>query len=411
MRLSDGLKQRRGDLLDRLEKLSKTAEAEGRLFDAAESAAWDAATKEVADLDAQITRQVAAEEMARGGKGARVAIDDQGNRHPILRPTDKLADRHRSSGQPLNIARALRGIVTGDWNGADGERRAMGESTLPGGGYSVPAELSSLWLDMARSRSVCIAAGGGTIEMATQTLRIAEITQDVVPTFRPENVALAENDMVFGAVDLRARLVGVVARASLELISDSPMASDMITTSITAALGLAMDRAGLSGDGVVSAAVDNPTGILVKAGVNELLAVGALTDYDKYLDAMALVEGANLTPGAAINSPANNNTLRKLTTGIGSTDGTTTFADKSKLSAPADYAALLRLVTTSMPNTSAIVGDFTQMAFGMREGIVIEATRVGDTALKNAQILIRGYARLDVGILRPKGFTRLMGIA
>ena len=30
--------------------------------------------------------------------------------------------------------------------------------------------------------------------------------------------------------------------------------------------------------------------------------------------------------------------------------------------------------------------------------------------LKNAQILIRGYMRLDVGITRPKAFTKLTGI-
>ena len=61
MRLSDGLKQRKSDLLDRLEALSKKAADENRVFDAAESAAWDAATKEAADLDKQIERQLAAE--------------------------------------------------------------------------------------------------------------------------------------------------------------------------------------------------------------------------------------------------------------------------------------------------------------------------------------------------------------
>jgi len=44
MRLSDALKARRGDLLDRMEALAKKADTEDRLMDAAESAAWDAAT-------------------------------------------------------------------------------------------------------------------------------------------------------------------------------------------------------------------------------------------------------------------------------------------------------------------------------------------------------------------------------
>jgi HK97 family phage major capsid protein len=97
---------------------------------------------------------------------------------------------------------------------------------------------------------------------------------------------------------------------------------------------------------------------------------------------------------------------------IGFTDGTTTYVDKSQLDAPDEYVALQRLVTTSMPDTSAIVGDFSQGVFGMREGLTIEATRYGGTdTFKNVQIAIRGYMRLDVGILRPKGFTRLLGIA
>ncbi len=404
MRLSDGLKQRRADLLDRLEKLSQTAEKENRLFTADEAATWDAATAEARDLEQQIERQTAAENMRRNQPSQRRAIDDQGNAHLILRNTDKLADRfQRRDDQQFNIAKMLKGILTGNWSEAEYEQRAMSIGSLPGGGYAVPAELSAMWLDLARSKAVCIAAGAGTIPMSTATLRIAEILQDVAPTFRPENAALAENDVTFGAVDLKARLVGVVARASLELIADSPLANDMILTSITASLGLAMDHAMLSGDGVVSAVVDNPTGILTNANVNAIPVAAALADFDHFLDAMLMIEQANGTATSSIMNPAQNNELRKLVTGIA--------GDKTKLVEPEDFGALADFVTTGIPAGSAIVGNFTEGAlFGMREGIVIEATRVGGTALSNAQVLIRGYARLDVGITRPKFFTKLTGI-
>jgi HK97 family phage major capsid protein len=381
------------------------------MFSDDESRAFEAARQEVNAVDKQLATQLAAEDLLRRGKGGqRIAVDDQGNRHLILTKAHKLADRYPPShaGPPLNIAKALKGLVTNDWKDADTERRAMGEATLGGGGYTVPAELSSLWLDLARSKSVCIAAGAGTVAMESMTLRIAEIVQDVTSSFRPENTPLNVSD----AVDLRARLQGALTYASLKLISDSPIANDMIVASITGALALAMDRAMLSGNGVVDAATDNPTGLLVKNGVNELLAVGGLDDYDSYLDAMELIEAANLTPNAAVNSPRNNNVLRKPTTGIGSTDGTTTFNDKTKLSAPADYVALQRFVTTSMPDTSAIVGQFDQAVFGMREGLTIEATRTGgDGTFRNVQVAIRGIMRLDVGILRSRTFTRLLGIA
>src|SRR5216684_3953055 len=114
MRLSDALKAKRADALDRLEKLAKlAAEGEGRLFTAEEQAEWERLQRDVNDLDKQLATQVAAEDLLRGGPAQRVAIDDQGGRHLILRSTDKLADRHPARGsQPLNIAKALKGLVT-----------------------------------------------------------------------------------------------------------------------------------------------------------------------------------------------------------------------------------------------------------------------------------------------------------
>lgn len=404
MRLSDSLKAKRADLLDNLEKLSETAAQENRLFTAPESASWDATQEELRTTDAQLERQLAAEDLRRNGKGGqRVAVDDQGNRHAILRSADKLAARFpRRDGQPLNIAKAIKGVVTGNWSEADTERRAMAEGTLSAGGYTVPTELAAQWIDMARAQSVSIAAGAGTIPMGTATLRIAEIVGDVVPAFRPENVALSESDVVFGALDLKARLIGVVCRASLELISDSPMANEMIVASITGALGVAMDAAMLAGDGLVDATHDNPRGILNWPGVNAVAAVGTPTNYDKWLDAIHGIELANLSPTAVVDHPDTANVLRQLKTGLS--------GDQSSLAMPPRYAALSPFVTTGLAAGNSIVGDFTNALFGMREEVKIEATRVGSDALSKAQVLIRGYMRLDTGITRAKAFTKLAGI-
>lgn len=393
MNTSTKLRAQRAEKVVEMEKLA--AVTGSRLMTNEERSAFEAAKSAVGDLDRRIDEAEAAE-------GRRRAIDDNGNAHAILKAGDRLAARHVATGaEPLNIARALKGIVTGDWAGAEGERRAMSEGSLSAGGYAVPTELSAQWLDMARAKSVCVAAGAGTIAMNSQSLRIAKIEEDLAPGFRPEHVALAENAVTFGAVDLRARLVGVVARASIELIADSPIANDMIVASITGALGVAMDHAMLAGDGVVDATHDNPTGILNAAGVNAIPVGGALADYDHFLDAMEMIEAANLAPSAVVLAPAVNNSLRKLKTGLS--------GDLTKLTPPADVSALGRFVTTSMSD-AAIVGDFSNALFGMREGITIEATRVGADALSKAQVLIRGYMRLDVGLARAKAFAKLTGI-
>ena len=121
-------------------------------------------------LDQQIERQTASEDLRRsGGTAARHAVDDQGSEHLILQKQHKLADRHPPrGGEPLDIAKALRGLLTTDWTGAEMEQRAMSVGSLPGGGYTVPAELSAMWIDMARAKAVCIAAGAGTIPMESR---------------------------------------------------------------------------------------------------------------------------------------------------------------------------------------------------------------------------------------------------
>jgi HK97 family phage major capsid protein len=103
-----------------------------------------------------------------------------------------------------------------------------------------------------------------------------------------------------------------------------------------------------------------------------------------------------------IDHPNTVNTLRKLKTGLA--------GDLTTLVPPAAYSALTPFVTTGLAAGNSIVGDFTHALFGMREGIVIEATRVGSDALSKAQILIRGYMRLDTGLTHAKAFTKLTGV-
>jgi hypothetical protein len=98
MRLSDGLRQRHSDVLDRLQAMSTLAADEERTFDATESAAWDTATKEAEDLGRQIERQLAAEALTREGREAQPLgapprlVDESGRQIRLLTLKDKLTD-------------------------------------------------------------------------------------------------------------------------------------------------------------------------------------------------------------------------------------------------------------------------------------------------------------------------------
>ncbi len=49
----------------------------------------------------------------------------------------------RESEDGLSLGKSLRGVILGEWDGADAERRAMSEAALAGGGYLLPTVLSA----------------------------------------------------------------------------------------------------------------------------------------------------------------------------------------------------------------------------------------------------------------------------
>src|SRR5262249_3414558 len=128
--------------------------------------------------------------------------------------------------------------------------------------------------------------------------------------------AFPQNDLVLAAIDMRARTIGVITSASIELLADSPMASEMLTTSLTQSMAVAVDAAMLNGDGNVVSPADNPRGILNWSGINSIPTVGAPTNYDQWLEGIHLIEVANLEPTAVIDHPDTVNKLRKLKTGL-----------------------------------------------------------------------------------------------
>jgi HK97 family phage major capsid protein len=419
MRLSDGLKQRRGDLLDRLEKLAKGAEREERLFTADEQAEWEKLQREVADLDTKLKGQLEAEALLRGdatgqsitpGGGPRLTLDD-GTVIRALSKADKLTDtlprRTGLGDEPASLARALRGIVLGDWSKANRVERAMGEGVLAGGGYAVPSELSALWLDNARAASVCMQAGAVTIPMNTATMRIVRVDGDPTVYFRQEHQPITESDLVFAGVDLKARTAGILCRVSVELLEDSPIANQAIETAMSASMGLAFDRAMLAGDGNQVAPADNPTGLLYAAGVNEIPAVGAPA-YNDFIDAYVTVLNANGAPNAWVLGPTAAGTLWKTPTGL--------TGDATQLRVPTPLDTLPRHMTTSLNDqkvageSASILGDFSMLGLALRTGLTLEASRTAADVMSKVEVLIRLYARIDVAILRPKFFTRLLGI-
>ena len=413
MNLQDIL-ERRSAVQAEMRTIYDAAESEGRDLSADEAGRWEALRNEERSLSDRERRARERMELDRnqdGGTphGERRAMEAGEVR--ALRPEQRMAELSRTDGPALSLGRMLRGTILGDWTGAQEEMRAMSTTTASAGGYLVPDSISANVIDLARNAAVAIQAGGLTIPMPTQKMTVVRITTDPTAGWRSEGGAITESDGGFEPITLEARSLAALVRVNIELLEDVPAFQNIIEAQIAAALALELDRAALFGSGTAP----EPRGLFNTTGINEVdmgTNGAALGDYDPFLDAIQKIEDNNLTPAAAIYAPRTKRALSGLTTGIS--------GDKTKLPAPPEFTALRRFTTNQVPvnmtkgtatnASTALVGDFAQMAVAIRSNLVIEASRTAGDTFSKAQVLIRAIMRADVAVMRPKAFTRIIGI-
>ena len=369
-------------------------------------------------LNAAERRQVLIDDLDRRAGGAK-PVEERGNPEDGqdvfgLKPEQRMADFvSRTQGTPtagLSVSRTIRGVLTGRWEGAEAERRAMGTTIGTAGGYLIPDPIASNVLDLARNVSVIIRAGASTIPMANQNLTVVRVLTDPTAAFRGEGVAITESDGTFGAINLYAHSLAALVRVNNELLDDAPMFAATLDQQLASALALKLDYAALYGTGA-----GQPQGLRGTVGVNEV-SMGtnglAMPDYDDALDLIQNIEEANGVAITAVMAPRTRTKLAKLVTGI--------TGDLTKLTPPAEYSALRRLVSNQVSITETqgsstaastmFLGDFSQMAVAIRQDITIEATRAADTAFSKNQTLVRAIMRADIAVFRPTHFGRLIGI-
>ncbi|HEX9582799.1 MAG TPA: phage major capsid protein, partial [Gemmatimonadales bacterium] len=182
-----------------------------------------------------------------------VGIDQRTGREVrAVLPGERLVDALNLSAEArtLSVGRFLRGLVTGDWQGAEAEHRALTVGEFVAGGALVPAPLAALLIDLARAQSVVIRLGAQTIPMPSTTLDLARVVTDPSATWYGEEVratGLTEGQGSFGRLTLKAHTLAILERASVELAEDAPNFGQVLEQQLAAALALEFDRAVLFG--------------------------------------------------------------------------------------------------------------------------------------------------------------------
>ncbi|NPV52644.1 MAG: phage major capsid protein [Firmicutes bacterium] len=331
----------------------------------------------------------------------------------VLRREQKIAE-NRSYNLPdgirpdeLSLGRLLRGVVSGNWHGAEAERRALSEGTDTLGGYLVPEPLALRVIDLARNQARVMEAGALTVPMEESSLKMARVTSDPTAYWRAENEAITESDMTFGAITLYAKALAALCRVSIELIEDAVNMPQLVESALSQALALELDRAALFGNGV-----SEPMGLYNTADVQKVdmgTNGAALTSFAPFSQAVQKVQEANGSPKALIWAPRTAGEVDRLVDTTG-----------QPLRPPASFEALSKLATKQVPvnlthgtatnATCVFVGDFSQMLIGMRTNLTLEVARQAADAFGKLQVLIRAYLRADVQVARPPHFCIVDGI-
>lgn len=302
------------------------------------------------------------------------------------------------AAEPMQLTEFVRGIA--GMRTSQAVQAALSEGTNSTGGYAVPTVLLPGILSALVPASSLLQAGANVAVLNTQADSFKVAAIDTLPTaaWREENAALAESDPTFRGLTITPHSLAFIFKVSRELLQDAPGMEAALQTAIAAAFAKKLDSTGLYGSG----AAPIPLGLKFVAGINEVDAVGALTDYKPFVKARRLIAEADAPmPTAAIVSTVDDETIANL--------ADTTHQPLRRPDALANWQFI---ASSQMPTDSsgsdAFVGDFSGFTFYMREAVSIQLLkeRYADTG----QIGFACHVRADCAPAYPKAFAVLKGI-
>jgi len=409
------LKAQRADAFSAAEKLINSARATGKDLAGAELAQYNGYLSQIRELDSQIAKceevgaarfngtPVAALTSASGEKWR----TQDGRGVTVLSKGDS-AVRAFSASQPnFTFGEFVRAMVKGtrDTELQNALSEAGGTST---GAVTVPVVLLPQLIDNLRAKTVSIQAGAKTVLLDTATTNIARISADPTPAWRSESAAFAESAPTFEKVSFTPQSLGVLVKVSHELLEDSVNLNEALLMAFAGAFAVELDRVALFGSG----SAPEPHGI---KGTTNVASVdmgtngAALTNYDPFVDAISALLTANTNmPTAAIMAPRTLAKIAKLKD-----------SQNQPLRRPDLLSDLPFLATTGVPvnqtkgtsnvASEIIVGDFTQLIFGIRHDLRITVLRDRFWA-DNGQIGFVADLRADVQLRHPQSFCEVLGV-
>jgi HK97 family phage major capsid protein len=407
---------------DAVQDLERTGEARGRLL-ASEQRDFDKHKAELDALQAILDeRQIDFAGVLEGSQGSESILPRRGvhRDEPEYRDGVPLTegqsfagfvrakglDRHDGE-EPLSLRKIIRGQVLGNWEGADNERRAMSGLSQAAGGWMIPQSLSAQIVDLARNQARVLQAGARIVPMGSRKVVVPKWAADPTPSWRVEEGAVLESTAMLSGVELNAKSLASITRASLEWLEDVEGGEEALLNAFAAQFALSLDAAALYGAGG-----DEPEGVKTNADVTKtpVAADGAVPTWAALTDSVGRLRDVNEEPTAQVMA---DRTRRELETQR--ENGST-----GPYLAPPPYLDGVRRLATQQVKTDLDQGtsvgvasdlftaDWGQLFVGIRTDLQIKV--LDQLFLETGQVGFFGWFRGDVAVARAEAFDVVTGL-
>ncbi len=418
MKTSNEIRQEIAELRGKIEAIVDLATRENREITKAEAKIVDEISGKGSEpgqmqvLTESLERQIKIEEqrkirvaekmggmvMARANENGRTQLQNsRGEKCHILNKNQSVVSAIGDGGIEFGLGECVKAMICGTRHAPDAIRNVMKENDNTTGGFLVPGHLLGSTIDLARAKAAVLRAGATTVMMEGPELTMARVIGD--PTFQihGELADIDLSDISFGAVTLNAVTVATRIQASRELAEDAPNFAQIVTNILVESLATQVDKYCLQGSGA------SFTGLINDSTISSTGSIGAIEWLDIGTAATA-VRVQNQEPNSSVMYPTVHDSLQNALTGDG------VNAAKGWLGKPPSLENVELYHTTNIPVGYIITGDFTQLAWGIRQGALIEATTTGGDAFKKHALEFKITTRLDFALMRASAFYRLTGV-
>ena len=333
------------------------------------------------------------------------------DRHIYAKGQKCAPDYRPSDLEGIGLGALLRGMVLGS-QGNPAIQNVLSEGVDSAGGFSVPVHTMLEFADLIRSKSVLANAGAQTILLDTAKTSMATLVRDPMAGWRAENDPVNVDDIVLGHVQFIPKSLAVLVKVSRELLEDSLNIDAILLNSLAQGLAEQLDDAGLYGNGLGN----SPTGLkstLVTAGKHLALGangakLSAIGHYKALLTAMTQVANNDDQANAAIMAPRTRYDIAGMIDSSGQPLNPPKIIEDNLTLLDTSNVPVTIAQGTSNLASDIFVGNFSQMALGLRQGLRIEVLK--ESFAGNMQIGFLAHLRADWQVIRPSSFWLIEGV-